>query len=449
MPARRAADTRTPENSVLELLLAVMSVLIDPNPEDALNQRAAVQFRADRAAFERAAAEGARGAALARFAPGGGVAAMSAALDEAERRVTGVANIDDDDDRAVAIVAFTPPPRVCALTSAPLDDGVRTPHGVMYERAAILCHLRETGPFCPVLTAEHAQDFPLVEAELESLADSDDEADDERDTAANAELVEAEGRLTLFEAEGGAVAADANDDVRDPSHGVDGDDDAADGAADPARRRRAPPPTALRCCFACGRARPKLVACATCAAAVYCGRTCRNAHRVKHEPFCRARGTAGVPAAADLDDEEARAARLVAAARASAATASELDGACTDDSLQVWHEDETHFSVGVSEASGEAHRRALEKYERAIELLERVHEPGVCVGRLGFVMHECPGTCHIIPTSTLLQSAKRQRIICSGPLSIGTRRAIRARSTSPRRCGSSTPPRATVSHLSL
>jgi hypothetical protein len=114
-----------------------------------------------------------------------------------------------------------------------------------------------------------------VEAELESLAGSDDEADDELDTAATAELVEAEGRLTLFEAEGAVVATDAEFDERDPSDGggaAADDDGTNDGRT--ARGWRG-----VRGCFACGRARPKLIACATCAAAVYCGRACRSAHR--------------------------------------------------------------------------------------------------------------------------------------------------------------------------
>ena len=56
--------------------MAVESVLLDPNPDDALNQRV-VQFRNDRAAFEREAATVARRRAALR--PHEGVPAASAA----------------------------------------------------------------------------------------------------------------------------------------------------------------------------------------------------------------------------------------------------------------------------------------------------------------------------------------------------------------------------------
>jgi len=255
------------EMRALDVIVAVHSLFMAPEPSDALDQSVALRFRDKQNWPAEVAAHVAEHA--------------SRSLDELQKAV-GAADDDDDDDDGSG--------PVCPLLQAPARVPVRAPSGVVYDERALREAWADAGdlPHDPVMT-EAAGETVLLDP---LMLDFCPVARPEDKRIAQLRIAEADA----------ADAADASD----------SDDDAAAAITTPAPVED---PLALWRCYCCERPimRLEVVACPTCRLATYCSETCRALHAGDHAHFCRPREIA-------RDDDvvatvEAGLAEAVAAAR--------------------------------------------------------------------------------------------------------------------------------------
>jgi ubiquitin-protein ligase/tetratricopeptide (TPR) repeat protein len=347
----------TSTNTVHDLLIAILSTLRDPNPDDAFNMKVALEYRADPEVFEN----------VARFTT---KTHASFTMDQLEAKLLG---------DSVEVVAAAPPVKKkhqldcpgnhglieelcpnaeyycsvcseeirvgaqwlacekcefdlcescvakghdapdksrCSLTGKPLVDGVVTQFGIVYERSVLLGYLKENDmldyPIDPVMSQKNADDdgktFPLSECctttvdeegtvytdvDLSKLKDFDP---DEKSREARHAIPQAMEELILME------TARSSDDDDGQSGTEDEDEDGQSVDSDSSDDMSSMDVGSLSVpihCFMCAKA-GVFVSCPTCQVAVYCSDECKRDHMDVHQHHCMQRPTLAMKA----DDPE-------------------------------------------------------------------------------------------------------------------------------------------------
>ncbi|KAK7247652.1 ubiquitin conjugating enzyme [Aureococcus anophagefferens] len=233
------------EMRALDVIVAVRSLLMAPEPSDALDQSVALRFR-DKKNWAEEVKEHVKEHA-------------SRSLDELQEAVDADDDDDDDDDDDGS-------GPVCPLTQARARVPVCAPSGVVYDERALREAWAAAGdlPHDPVMT-EAAGETVILDP---LMLDFCPVARPEDKRIAQLRIAEADA----------ADAADASD----------SDDDAAAAITTPAPVED---PLAMWRCYCCERPimRLEVVACPTCRLATYCSETCCADHAGDHAHFCRPR----------------------------------------------------------------------------------------------------------------------------------------------------------------
>lgn len=336
----------TSTNTVHDLLIAVLSTLRDPNPDDAFNMKVALEYRADPDLFEKKATATTKKHAsctmdeleakllggqveatasappvknkhqldcpgkhglIEQVCPHGGyhcsicsneirLGAQWLACDECEFDIC---------ESCVAKGHDAPNQNRCALSGKPLVDGIITQYGLIYERSELLGYLKDNDmleyPIDPVMTQKNAdangdETFPLsecctttVDEEGTQYTEVDlsklkDFDKDEKSREARHAIPIAMEELILME----TAQTSGDDDDGSGSEDVDDDEDVRSLASDSSDHLSSLDVEVMSVpvhCFMCAKA-GVFVSCPTCQVAVYCSDDCKRDHMDMHQHHC-------------------------------------------------------------------------------------------------------------------------------------------------------------------
>ena len=251
----------TSETTVYHIILAMRSLLLAPEPSDALNQQVALLYR-DHDLFtsevKKHVDQHARGS-----------------IDELEAKILRAYDQDrDSEDSDAEDSEEDEERRVCALTDLPcaLSEACETKYGFTYRKTALEAFFQESGLQCDPKASQLAGTNLL-------LSDCD--------VSAVVSTINDHGAFFLTAA---ADVASRDDENEDEDDAASSNNNAplllGSGAVDYSS-------SSAHCddgygCFKCGRpvSAFAVVCCARCRAAPYCSSTCRAAHAREHALFC-------------------------------------------------------------------------------------------------------------------------------------------------------------------
>ena len=257
-----------PELGGLDVLTAITSMLVAPDPDDAMDQRVALLFRSN--TWQAKVREHVKQHA-------------SKSLEELTRAVEEEDEVSDDEtnDSASALL-LTNDTALCPLTGEPPRDPVYVRDtGIIYSQAALLARCEKVGVMhCPASTRASGQTVVVDEENVIPLEMIDDQTKlSVFMTAREAYDKEQDERVECFRSAEADAAAAVDEEIA--TEDVDVDDHASP------RQLQLEAVAAVRC-YNCEKVVSPLevVTCAVCRRACYCSPMCLATHADRHAMFC-------------------------------------------------------------------------------------------------------------------------------------------------------------------